>query len=114
MLAAIDASGLRVSFPIEVRVAAADELWMSTAHGRTSGYIAVHRYWREDPTQYFAAIEPIMLAHGGRPHWGKMHTLSASDFAERYPRFSDFVTLRDRLDPDRRFTNAYLDRVLGE
>ena len=112
--AAIDASDLRVSFPIEVRVAAADDLWMSTAHGRASGYIAVHRYWREDPTEYFAAVEPIMLAHGGRPHWGKMHTLGASDFAERYPRFADFVALRDRLDPDRRFTNAYLDRVLGK
>ncbi|WP_458042169.1 MULTISPECIES: D-arabinono-1,4-lactone oxidase [Bacteria] len=112
--AAIDASGLRVSFPIEVRAAAADNLWMSTAHGRASGYIAVHRYWREDPTEYFAAIEPIMLAHGGRPHWGKMHALGAADFAERYPRFTDFVALRDRLDPDRRFANAYLDRVLGE
>ena len=112
--AAIDASDLRVSFPIEVRAAAADDLWMSTAHGRASGYIAVHRYWREDPTEYFAAIEPIMLAHGGRPHWGKMHTLGAADFAERYPRFTDFVALRDRLDPNRRFTNVYLERVLGE
>lgn len=112
--AAIDVSDLRVSFPIEVRAAAADDLWMSTAHGRASGYIAVHRYWREDPTEYFAAIEPIMLAHGGRPHWGKMHTLGAADFAERYPRFTDFMALRDRLDPNRRFTNAYLERVLGE
>jgi FAD-linked oxidoreductase len=112
--AAIEASDHRVSFPIEVRVAAADDLWMSTAHGRASGYIAVHRYWREDPTAYFSMIEPIMLAHGGRPHWGKMHTLGAGELAERYPRFADFVALRDRLDPDRRFTNAYLDRVLGE
>ena len=114
MRAAIEASDHRVSFPIEVRVAAADDVWMSTAHGRASGYIAVHRYWREDPTAYFSAIEPIMLAHGGRPHWGKMHTLGAADLAERYPRFADFVALRDRLDPDRRFTNAYLDRILGE
>ena len=110
----IDASDLRVSFPVEVRVAAADDLWMSTAHGRASGYIAVHRYWREDPTPYFAAAEPILLAHGGRPHWGKMHTLDAAGLADRYPRFGDFVRLRDRLDPDRRFVNSYLDRVLGE
>ena len=86
---------------------------MPPAHGRASGSTAGHRYCRKDPTAYFAAFEPIMLAHGGRPHWGKMHTLGASDFAERYPRFADFVALRDRLDPDRRFTNAYLDRVLG-
>ncbi|MET0736480.1 MAG: D-arabinono-1,4-lactone oxidase [Microbacterium sp.] len=110
----IDERGWRVSFPIEVRFAAADDLWMSTAHGRASGYIAAHRYWREDPAEYFEAAEEIMVAFGGRPHWGKMHTLDASILRERYPKFDDFVALRDRLDPDRMFQNAYLERVLGE
>ena len=110
----IDDRGWRISFPVEVRFAAADALWLSTAHGRASGYIAVHRYWREDPTAYFDAVEQIMLAHGGRPHWGKMHTLDAARLSDRYPRFDDFVALRDRLDPDRMFQNRYLARVLGE
>jgi FAD-linked oxidoreductase len=110
----VDDEGWRISFPVEVRFAAADDLWLSTAHGRASGYIAVHRYWREDPTEYFEAAEHIMLAHGGRPHWGKMHTLDASILRDRYPRFDDFVALRDRLDPARMFRNRYLDRVLGE
>ncbi|GAA3628746.1 D-arabinono-1,4-lactone oxidase [Microbacterium awajiense] len=110
----IDDRGWRISFPVEVRFAAADDIWLSTAHGRASAYIAVHRYWREDPAEYFEAVEQIMLAHGGRPHWGKMHTLTARQLRERYPRFDDFVALRDRLDPDRLFANAYLERVLGE
>ena len=110
----IDDKSWRISFPVEVRFAAADELWLSTAHGRASGYIAVHRYWREDPTEYFEAVEEIMLAHGGRPHWGKMHTLDAARLRDRYARFDDFVALRDRLDPDRMFQNRYLARVLGE
>jgi len=110
----IDDNDWRIEFPVEVRVAAADDLWLSTAAGRASGYIAVHRYWRADPTAYFTAVEQIMLAHGGRPHWGKMHTLDASALRGRYPRFDDFVALRDRLDPDRRFGNPYLRRVLGE
>lgn len=104
----------RISFPVEVRFAAADDLWMSTAHGRDTGYIAVHRYWRENPTDYFEAVEQVMLELGGRPHWGKMHTLDAAALRERYPRFDDFVALRDRLDPERTFQNAYLQRVLGE
>ncbi|MGA1828330.1 D-arabinono-1,4-lactone oxidase [Microbacterium sp.] len=112
--ALIDEKGWRISFPIEVRFAAADQLWLSTAYGRTSGYIAVHRYWREDPTEYFEAVEQIMLGYGGRPHWGKMHTLDAALLRDRYPRFDDFVALRDRLDPDRMFQNRYLERVLGE
>ncbi len=104
----------RIEFPVEVRVAAADDLWMSTATGRASGYIAVHRYWKTDPTAYFAAVEDVMLGHGGRPHWGKMHSLDATVLRERYPRFDDFIALRDRLDPDRLFRNPYLRRVLGE
>lgn len=105
--------GWRISFPIEVRAAAADDLWMSTATGRRSGYIAVHRYWREDPTEYFRAVEQIMLSFGGRPHWGKMHSLASETLQELYPKFDDFRAVRDRLDPTRLFTNPYLERVLG-
>lgn len=110
----IERRGFRVSFPIEVRAAAADELLLSTAHARESGYIAVHRYWRDPDREYFREAEAILAAHAGRPHWGKMHTRTADQLREVYPRFDDFVAARDRLDPDRAFANPYLDRVLGE
>lgn len=110
----IDDRGWRISFPVEVRFAPEDAVWLSTAYGRASAYIAVHRYWREDPTDYFAGVEQIMHEHGGRPHWGKMHTMDAAALRARYPRFDDFVALRARLDPDRVFGNPYLARVLGE
>jgi len=112
----IERRGWRVSFPVEVRSAAADDNWLSTAYGRETGYIAVHRYYREtspDRLEYFAEVEKIMVAAGGRPHWGKIHTRDAAYFAEAYPRFADFVAVRDRLDPERLFRNPYLDRVLG-
>jgi FAD-linked oxidoreductase len=111
---AIDDNHWRIAFPVEVRFAAPDDLWLSTAHGRASGYIAVHRYWREDPTAYFDAAEQVMLRHGGRPHWGKIHTQDAGALRDRYPRFDDFVGLRDQLDPTRMFQNPYLARILGE
>ena len=110
----IDDNPWPISFPVEVRVAASDDRWLSTAYDRPSGYIAVHRYWREDPTDYFAAVEALMARFDGRPHWGKMHRLDAATLRTRYPRFDDFIALRDRLDPDRRFANGYLSRVLGE
>lgn len=62
--ALIDRRGWRIEFPIEVRFAAADDRWLSTAHGRASAYIAVHRYWRADPTEYFGAVEEIMHEYG--------------------------------------------------
>ncbi len=106
--------GWRIEFPIEVRFAAADDRWLSTAHGRETAYIAVHRYWRHDPRAYFDAVERIMREHGGRPHWGKLHTLGHEELADSYPRFGDFLALRERMDPERRFGNRYLSRVLGE
>ncbi|MGR0318326.1 D-arabinono-1,4-lactone oxidase [Agromyces sp. ZXT2-3] len=109
----IDQRGWRITFPIEVRAAASDENWLSTAHGRETGYLAVHRYFREDPAEYFAGVEEIMRSFGGRPHWGKMHTQTAATLREVYPRFDDFLAVRDRLDPQRLFANPYLDRVLG-
>ncbi len=102
-----------ISFPIEVRFTAADDVWMSTGHERDNCYVAVHHYWRNDPTAYFAAAQDIFTSHEGRPHWGKMHTLGADYFAQRYSRFNDFVAIRDELDPQRLFSNPYLDRVLG-
>ncbi|MET0933174.1 MAG: D-arabinono-1,4-lactone oxidase [Mycetocola sp.] len=102
-----------ISFPVEVRFAAADDLWLSTAQGRDTGYVAVHRYARENPTRYFAAVESILINHGGRPHWGKMHSQDAASLRALYPHFDDFLAVRDRLDPRRLFANPYLTRVLG-
>ncbi|TCK41461.1 FAD-linked oxidoreductase [Leucobacter luti] len=112
--AMIDRRGYRVSFPIEVRSAAADELMLSTAHGRDSGYIAVHRYHRDRDLGYFRDAEAILAAHDGRPHWGKMHSRVAAELGARYPAFDRFRAIRERLDPERVFTNPYLARVLGD
>lgn len=112
--ATIQRRGWRISFPVEVRVAASDDNWLSTAYGRETGYIAVHRYHREDPTEYFEAVEAIMRGFDGRPHWGKMNYRTAADLRPAYPHFDDFLAVRDRLDPQRLFANDYLKRVLGQ
>jgi L-gulonolactone oxidase len=107
-------SGELIGFPVEVRFAAADDIWLSTASGRDSGYIAVHQYHRRDHEQYFRAVEAIAREVDGRPHWGKLHYRTAADLSPAYPHFDDFRAVRDRLDPDRCFGNDYLARVLGD
>jgi L-gulono-1,4-lactone dehydrogenase len=102
-----------VMFPVEVRVCAADDIWLSTAYGRESAYVAIHQYAGLPYEEYFRLFESITAAAGGRPHWGKMHTLDAQRLGPLYPRFADFLRLRDELDPDRVFVNPYLERVLG-
>ena len=103
----------RISFPIEVRVTPGDDPWLSTANGRNSAYIAIHVFHASAHLEYFREVEAVMTAVGGRPHWGKMHTRSADQLRAAYPEFGAFVALRDKLDPERRFGNAYLDQVLG-
>ena len=111
--ALFDRKDWRISFPIEVRIAAADEPWLSTAHGRDSAYIAIHVFHTAAHADYFREVEAIMTAVAGRPHWGKMHTRDAEYLRGVYPRFTDFVAVRDAVDPDRRFGNDYLKQVLG-
>jgi L-gulonolactone oxidase len=109
----VDTHDEHISFPVECRLAAADDVWLSTAYERESCYVAIHRYHRQERGAYFDAFEAIATNHGGRPHWGKMHTRDAEYLREQYPRFDDFLAVRDRVDPKRRFANAYLERVLG-
>ncbi len=103
----------RISFPIEVRVTPPDEVWLSTAYGRDSAYVAIHVFHSAPHEQYFTDVEAVMTSAGGRPHWGKMHTRDADYLAGSYPRLSEFAALRDLVDPDRRFANGYLRQVLG-
>jgi L-gulono-1,4-lactone dehydrogenase len=102
-----------VMFPVEVRVAAADDIWLSTAYGRDSAYIAIHQYVGLPYLDYFGLFESIAATVGGRPHWGKMHTLDAGRLGALYPRFADFLRVRDETDPERRFANPYLEQVFG-
>src|SRR6266545_7528778 len=103
----------RISFPIEVRVAPGDDAWLSTAYGRSTAYIAIHVFHTSPHGEYFREVEAVMTGLGGRPHWGKLHTRDAEYLRGSYPRFADFVTLRDEIDPARRFGNPYLEQVLG-
>jgi L-gulonolactone oxidase len=109
----IEGEGLSVNFPIELRVAAADDIPLSTAQGRETGYLAVHLSAGTPFEPYFRGVEAIMDDVGGRPHWGKMHYQQAETLAPRYPEWARFQAVRARLDPDGRFRNPYLDRVLG-
>ncbi|MGX5695537.1 D-arabinono-1,4-lactone oxidase [Agromyces soli] len=98
-------------FVCEIRTVAADRLWLSPSYG--TDVVAIHFTWR--PVQ--AAVEALLpvieaaLPATARPHWGKLFALPADVLRARYPRWGDFAALRERFDPERRFVNAYLERV---
>lgn len=109
----IERRRLPVLFPLEVRFAAPDDAFLSSASGRETGYIAAHQYRGMEFETYFRGVEAIMDAYGGRPHWGKRHYQTAATLAERFPDWDRFAAVRDRLDPERVFANDYTRRVLG-
>jgi L-gulono-1,4-lactone dehydrogenase len=97
-----------------VRVAAADDIWLSTAYGRESAYVAIHQYAGLPYRAYFDRFESIMAEVAGRPHWGKLHSLDAGRLGRLYPRYDEFRRVRAEVDPEGRFGNSYLTRVLGQ
>ena len=109
----IDSSGELVPFPVEVRFGRGDAPWLSTANGRDTAWIAVHQYHRLDHRRYFAAVQSIAASVGGRPHWGKLHTLDAERLRALYPRYDDAMRVRARVDPAGVFDNDYLDTVFA-
>ncbi|MET4704850.1 D-arabinono-1,4-lactone oxidase [Frigoribacterium sp. UYMn621] len=98
----------------ELRTIAADELWLSTANGRPS--LAIHFTWKNQPeavARLAPQIQAALAPFEARPHWGKVNTMTAADVVPLYPRLPEFAALAERLDPQHRFRNAYLERVLG-
>jgi L-gulonolactone oxidase len=113
VLELVRGQALPVGFPIEFRLVAPDDAFLSPAFERETAYVAVHQYQGAPWGTYFRAVEEIMDSYEGRPHWGKRHFKAADELAGRYPRWQDFQKVRARLDPEGRFSNAYADRVLG-
>ncbi|MFI5934890.1 D-arabinono-1,4-lactone oxidase [Actinoplanes sp. NPDC051494] len=109
----IDKLPFKVQFPVEVRFTGPDDVWLSHGYGRDSAYIAVHQFSGAEYEPYFRAFEAVCEPLGGRPHWGKLHYRDAESLRRAYPKFDDFLAVRDQLDPDRVFTNPYLQQVLG-
>ncbi|GAA1857017.1 D-arabinono-1,4-lactone oxidase [Pseudonocardia ailaonensis] len=111
--AATAAQDVEIKRPIEVRTGPAETGWLHPAHGRPTAWIAVRASRGETQGRLFRLVGSVLEGMGGRPHWGGRHDWTAADVALAYPRLTDFLALRERIDPDRRFTGDHLDALLG-
>ena len=108
-----DAHVYDLSFPLTVRCAPPDPGFLSPAAGRYTGWINLRQYGRRPSQSFLTAAERILVDHGGRPHWGTLHTRTAADLAPLYPRWEEFLALRAELDPHGLLLNEHTHRVLG-
>ena len=102
-----------VGWRVLYRTMAADEMDLSIAYERPTVTISIHQNATLPYEEFFADIEPIFRAYGGRPHWGKKHSLRADDLQPLYPRWDRFLQARQQIDPEGVFLNAYLRDLLG-
>jgi FAD-linked oxidoreductase len=109
----IEANQFAVHFPLECRYAKGDDIWLSPAYNRDSAYIAVHMYKGMPYQEYFSQVEQIFWRYGGRPHWGKIHSMDAVRLSEAYPKWHEFLAVRSELDPQGIFVNDYLRELFG-
>jgi alditol oxidase len=113
-IAAVHSLGLGDLLQVaEFRTVAADELWLSPAHGRAT--TALHFTWRNDADAIavaVAALERALAPFDPRPHWGKVFATSPQDLQRHYPRLGEFRELLARHDPNRKFGNPFLERYV--
>lgn len=103
-----------VGWRVLYRFIAQDDGYLSPVCNRDSVAISVHQNASLPYQAYFDDIEPIVRAHGGRPHWGKRHSLHGEALSALYPRWSDFMQLRRSFDPHGVFLSEGMSRLLGE
>jgi FAD/FMN-containing dehydrogenase len=103
-----------VAWRVLYRTVAPDDSYLSPAHGRDTVTISLHHNAGLPFWEYFKDIEPIFRAHGGRPHWGKKHTLTAKELRPLYPQWERFAAVREQMDAPGMFLNPYLRQLLIE
>ena len=105
--------GVNFLFPIEYRYVAADDAWLSPFFERDAVTISIHQYHKQPYAKLFAGVEKIFRRYDGRPHWGKLHTLSAKELKDLYPKWEEFCDVRTRLDPQAKMLNPFLKKLFG-
>lgn len=102
-----------VHVPMDVRFIKKDDAWLSYAADEDA--VTIGCVCRNSPAaneyEAFERVEEVFLKYGGRPHWGKRFKAQFSDLDKIYPKWNDFIELREKLDPTNKFLNRYLTKV---
>lgn len=99
-------------YPIEYRFTAADDAWLSPFFDRDSVTVSVSGEPGTDYWNYLRDVDAILRNYDARPHWGKLHFLTAEDIDDLYPKAGNFKSMRREMDPDGVFLNDHLAQLL--
>ncbi|HKX76372.1 MAG TPA: D-arabinono-1,4-lactone oxidase [Acidimicrobiia bacterium] len=94
-------------YPLEIRVVAGDEAWMSPNYQRDNLVVSISGEPGVDYWPYLRACDSLFAEYRGRPHWGKIHFMTADRLERLFPRYTDFVDVRRQFDPQGIFLNRH-------
>jgi FAD/FMN-containing dehydrogenase len=100
-------------YPLEIRVVAADDAWMSPNYLRENLVVSISGQPGVDYWPYLRACDSLFAEFGGRPHWGKLHFMTSDRLARLFPRYEAFVAMRQRFDPRGSFLNDHTRPLFG-
>ena len=95
-------------YPLEIRVVAADDAWLSPNYQRDNLVVSISGEPGTDYWPYLRACDELFAEYDGRPHWGKIHFMTPERIAALFPRYQDFLEMRRRFDPNGTFLNPHL------
>lgn len=106
-------------YAICIRRVLPDETLVSMACGEGKDYFAISliSYARPCERQGFFRFagfisRAMVRLFAARPHWGKVCPLQPADVLELYPNLEQFQAICKRFDPESRFANSWIRRIL--
>jgi FAD/FMN-containing dehydrogenase len=104
-------------YPIILRCTGASDAWLSPAYHQETCYFGFVVYYADDGSlsqdglHFLTEIEKILATYGGRPHWGKYYDPEHYHWPQLYPQWQAFQQIRQQLDPQKRFSNHYINQL---
>ncbi len=97
----------------EIRTVKADNLWLSPSY--QMDVVGIHFTWKKtgEIYQLLPRIEEVLANFQARPHWGKIFTYDRDYLTSVYPKFTEFKSLVETLDPTAKFQNAMTSAIFS-
>lgn len=102
-----------LNFIQEIRFTKGDDFWLSACYERDSLWLGLYAYEHENWDKVLLEYETFARNFNGRPHWGKEFTRDKNYLKQQYPKYEDFIKLKNEMDPNGKFDNAYLNELFN-
>ncbi len=108
------------AFCCEIYAAKQNSFWLSPAYNQD--VIRIDVFWFGNnaaaPTDFYQKFWTLLSKYNFRPHWAKYlpdgaSAQGASYLQSNYPKWSNWMALRQQMDPDQVFVNDYWRQHLG-